>query len=84
MSRIRTEELLERITKDNFKSIKLRAVSGESFVMLLECNDGVFIHENNDGTIKEYPKVDNALAWLRRVTKVNEIIIDIAYWRLDD
>lgn len=83
MSRIRTEELLDRVAKGNFKIIKLQAVSSGVFVMLLECEDGVFIHENSNGEMKEYPKVDNALSWLRRATRISEIIIDITYWRLD-
>jgi hypothetical protein len=83
MPRIRTEELLNRLASGDFTTLKLRVVSGEVFVMLLECEDGTFIHENNNGEMKEYPKVDNALSWLRRTTKINEIFIDIAYWRLD-
>ncbi len=83
MPRIRTEDLLNRLASGNFTALKLSAVSSGVFVMLLECEDGTFIHENNNGEMKEYPKVDNALSWLRRTTKINKIIIDIAYWRLD-
>lgn len=55
------EELLDTVAKGNFKAIRLRAVSGEVFVMLLECDDGVFVHEHNNGNTKEYPNVDNTL-----------------------
>ena len=85
MPRIKTDDFLDRIAKRDFKSVKLRAVSGGAFVMLLECENGVFIHEKANGEIKEYPNIDNALNWLlRRAGGVNEVIIDISYWRLDN
>jgi hypothetical protein len=83
MSRIRTEELLDRITKGNFKTIKLKALQSNSFVIMLEGEDGTFIHEGSDGNMKEYPKVDHALTWLKRMTNLNEIIIDIGLSRND-
>jgi hypothetical protein len=82
MSRIRTEELLERIAKGNFKTIKLKALQSNSFVMMLESADGSFIHEGSDGDMKEYPKADHALTWLKRMTNVSEIVIDIGLWRV--
>ena len=81
MSRIRTEELLDRIAKGDFKTIKLKALQSDSFVMMLEGKDGIFIHAGSDGNIKEYPKVDHALTWLKRMTNLNEIVIDITLWR---
>lgn len=77
MSRIRTEELLERIAKGDFKTIKLKALQSNSFVMMLEDKDGTFINESSDGSMKEYPKADHALTWLQRMTNLNEVVIDI-------
>jgi hypothetical protein len=51
--------------------------------MLLEGTDGTFIHENRNGNIKEYPKVDNALVWLKRMTGLNEVTVNIVLWRSD-
>lgn len=51
--------------------------------MLLECADGIFIHENADGTMKEYAKVDFALAWLKRKTNIKEVTVDIELWQQD-
>jgi len=64
MPRIKTEELLDRITRGDEATVKLKGLQRGSFCMLLECADGVFIHENPDGTMKEYPKLDFALSWL--------------------
>ena len=51
--------------------------------MLLECDDGIFIHENADESLKEYPKVDHALAWLKRKTASKEVVVDIDLWQQD-
>ena len=51
--------------------------------MLLEGSDGSFIHEHPDGNIKEYPHADHALTWLKRMTGVKEVVIDIELWQTD-
>lgn len=81
MPRIKTDEFLSRVSKGDFTAIKLKAIQSGSFIMLLESADGVFIHENQDGSMKEYPKADHAIIWLKRMTNVNEIALDIALWR---
>ena len=83
MPRIRTEELLGRMAKGDFKGVKLKRLQGGSFCMLLESADGSFIHESADGSIKEYPQVDHALSWLKRKTSIKEIVVDIEIWRSD-
>lgn len=83
MPRIQTEELLDRIAKGDFKTIRLKALQSTSFVMMLEDENGTFIHEASDGNIKEYPKADHALIWLKRMTNVSEVVIDIGLWRDD-
>jgi hypothetical protein len=83
MARINTEELLKRIGNEDFKRVKLKGLQGGTFYMLLECEDGTFVHENLDGSIKDYPQVTNALAWLKRKTKLKEIIVDIELWHTD-
>jgi hypothetical protein len=83
MSRIQTERLLGRLAEGDFQTIKLKGLQGGSFCMVLECEDGIFIHENPDETMKEYPKVDFVLAWLKRKTNVKEVIIDIELWQQD-
>lgn len=81
MPRIKTEELLSRIASKDFEAIKLKGMHGGSFCMLLEGADGAFIHENSDGSIKEYPQVDHALTWLKRMTEVKEVIVDVELWQ---
>ena len=81
MPRIKTDELLSKVASGDFTAIKLKATQGGRFILLLESADGVFIHENRDGTMKEYPKADNAIIWLKRMTKVNEIVLDMTLWR---
>jgi hypothetical protein len=83
MPRIRTDELLERIRNVAYQSINLKGLQNGSFYLVLQCEDGSFIHENDDGGMKEYPKADHALLWLRRMTKAKMIIIDIEIWRDD-
>ena len=83
MPRIKTDELLERIRNGKFQSIHLKGLQNGSFYILLQCADGSFIHENDDGSMKEYPKADHALLWLRRMTKAKMVIIDIEIWRND-
>jgi hypothetical protein len=51
--------------------------------MLLECADGIFIHENLDGGVKEYKHVDHALSWLKRKTGVKEIVVNLELWKND-
>jgi len=81
MPRIKTDELLSKVSRGDFTAIKLKAIQSGSFILLLESADGVFIHENQDGSMKEYPKADNAIIWLKRMTKVNEIVLDLTLWR---
>ncbi|GEM_PF-2153279 len=84
MPRIKTKELLDRIAAGNFISVKVKGVQNGIFHMVLECTDGVFIHENLDGRMKEYKKADDALHWLKRKTEAKEVIIDIELWKNDD
>jgi hypothetical protein len=51
--------------------------------MLLECADGIFIHENPDGTMKEYQKVEFAVSWLKRKTDIQVVTLDIELWQQD-
>jgi hypothetical protein len=51
--------------------------------MMLEGTDGTFIHEDSHGNMKEYPKADHALTWLKRMTNIKEIVIDIGLWRIN-
>jgi hypothetical protein len=83
MPGIRTSDLLDRIARGAFKVIKLKGLQGGTFCMLLEDADGSFIHENVDGSIKEYPKIDHALAWLRRKTNAKQVLVDIEIWQAD-
>jgi len=81
MPRIQTEELLDRIANGQFQTVMLKGIQRGTFCMLLECADGIFIHENSDGTMKEYPKLEFALAWLKRKTAVTTVIVDVELWR---
>ena len=83
MSRIKTEELLDRIARGEKQTVKLKGLQHGSFCMLLECADGIFIHENPDGTVKEYPKVEFALSWLKRKTDLRVVTMDIELWKQD-
>jgi len=83
MPRIKTAELLERVTNGDFEVIKLKGLQGGTFYMVLETLDGSFIHESSDGAVKEYPKVDNALTWLKRKTSTREVVVDIEIWQAD-
>jgi len=76
MPRIKTKELTERIEKGNYTAIRLRALHGGTFCMLLEDTDGVFIHENLDGSIKEYPQANHALTWLKNIMDVEKVFVD--------
>lgn len=84
MPRIKTKELLDRIAAGDFISVKVKGVQNGIFHMMLECEDGIFIHENLDGRMKEYKRVDDALHWLKRKTEVKKVIIDIELWKNDD
>ena len=84
MPRIKTDKLLERVVRGDFEAIKLRGLQDGTFCMVLESTDGAFIHESSDGTVKNYPKVDHALAWLKRKTSTKEVVVDIEIWRADD
>ena len=66
MPRIKTNDLLERIGRGDFLAVRLNGLQGGSFCMLLECVDGTFIHENLDGSIKEYKHVDYALGVVKK------------------
>lgn len=81
MPHIRTEELLDRIEKKQFKLIRLSGFQDGEFCMMLVDEDGVFIHENKDGSTKQYQKVENAIDWLKRKTKLNKIELDITLWK---
>jgi hypothetical protein len=83
MPRNKTTDLLERIGKWDFLSVRLNGLQGGSFCMLLECVDGTFIHENLDGSIKEYKHVDDALVWLKRKTGLKEIVVNLELWKND-
>ena len=83
MPRIRSSELLRTISQNNFTTIKLKGLQSGSFYLLLETDDGSFILENDDGSMKEYPKADNALTWLKRMTNLKEVMVDIEIWRSD-
>jgi hypothetical protein len=84
MPRIQVADLLNRISEGDFSSIKLRGLQDGSFCLLLEADDDSFILENANGSIKQYPKVDYALTWLKRTTNANEIVVDIQIWRSDE
>jgi hypothetical protein len=51
--------------------------------MMIERRSGFFYHENSNGVIKEYPRVDNALIWLKRKTTVKAVLVDIEIWQDD-
>ena len=84
MPRIKNEALLTRISQNNFTAIKLKGLQGGSFYQMLESEEGSFILENADGSMKEYPKADHALTWLKRMTKANQVVVDIEIWRNDE
>ncbi|MDQ3320988.1 MAG: hypothetical protein M3525_00820 [Acidobacteriota bacterium] len=81
MPRIKTKELIERIENGNYKAIRLRALHGGTFCMLLEDADEVFIHENLDGRIKEYPQASHALTWLKGIMDVEKVFVDASIRR---
>jgi len=83
MPGIKTNYLLERISKRDFLAVRLNGLQNGSFCMMLECADGTFIHENLDGIIKEYNRVDDALSWLKRKTGLNEIVVNLELWKND-
>ncbi|HSB27628.1 MAG TPA: hypothetical protein VLE19_07230 [Pyrinomonadaceae bacterium] len=83
MPRIRTSELLELLAEGNFNFLKLKGLQNGSFYLMVENSAGAFIHENLDGSIKEYPRVDDALSWLKRKTSVNSVVVDIEIWNAD-
>jgi len=80
---ITTIELLDRTSKGYYDRITLKGLQNGSFCMMLECSDGCFIHQNRDGSLKEYPKVDHALAWLKRKTNLEQVTVDISLWHMD-
>jgi hypothetical protein len=81
MSRIKSEELLDRIEKGQFRTIRISGFQGGEFHLMLVDEDGVFIHENEDGSTKHYRKVENILDWLKRKTKLNKVEIGITLWK---
>ena len=83
MPRIGTEEFLNRVANRDSKTIRLKGVQAGSFCLLLETTERFLILENKDGSVKEYPKVDHALVWLRRMTDLKEVIVDIELWKKD-
>ena len=66
MPGIKTNDLLERVSKMDFLAVRLNGLQNGSFCMMLECADGTFIHENLDGSIKLYNHADDALSWLKK------------------
>ena len=83
MPRIKTNDLLERISKGDFLAVCLNGSQQGAFCMMLVCVDGTFIHENLDGSIKDYKHVDDALSWLKRKTEVKEVIVNLELWKDD-
>ena len=83
MPRIKTEEFLARIEAETYEAVILRGLQNGSFYLILQSADGSFIHENADGSVKEYPKADHALVWLQRMTAVKTIAVDIEHWNED-
>ena len=83
LPRIQTQDLLERIANGDFDVIKLSGSQAGVFYMLLEDTDGSFIHENQDGSLKEYPHADYALNWLKRKTGLKQVVVNIELWRTD-
>ncbi len=55
MPRIKTKQIIYRIETGRYMAVRLRALPSGTFRILLDDIDGVFIHENLDGRIKEYP-----------------------------
>ena len=84
MPRIKNEALLTRISQNNFTAIRLKGLQGGSFYLMLESEEGSFILENADGSMKEYPKIDHALTWLKTMTSANQVVVDIEIWRNDE
>jgi hypothetical protein len=72
---------LDRIEKGQFEIIRISGFQSGEFYMMLVGDDGVFIHENRDGSKKVYHKVENALDWLKRKTKINRVELDITLWK---
>jgi hypothetical protein len=83
MPGIKTNDLLGRIGKGDFLALRLNGLQDGSFCMMLDCVDGTFIHENLDGSIKEYNRVDDALSWLKRKTALKEIVVNFEIWKND-
>ena len=67
----------------DFTAVRLKGLQNGSFYMMIESAKGSFIHESSDGSIKEYPKADNALAWLKRKASIKEVVVDIEIWQVD-
>lgn len=83
MPRIKTDEFQNRISRGDFRAVRLTGSQGGAFYMMLEVTDSTYILENANGSIKEYPKADHALAWLKRKTSLKEVIVNIEIWRSD-
>ena len=81
MARIQTKELLNRISEGHFSAIRLKGLQDGTFYLLLDSPDGIL--ENEDGSMKCYPKVDHALTWLKRMTNLKTIVTDIEIWKSD-
>ena len=74
---------MNRIELCDYTKIKLRGLQNGRFYLTLETAEEVFILENIDGSMKEYPRVDHALVWLRRMTDLKEVTVDIEIWKND-
>jgi hypothetical protein len=78
MPRINTEELFTRIRAGNYKFVLLRGMQDGTFYLVLECEDGSFVLLNQNEQQMEFPKVDNALVWLKRMTDLEEFVVNIS------
>ena len=51
------------------------------FCLMLETEEGIFIHQGRDGRSKEYRRVEDILDWLKRKTQLNKMEIDITIYK---
>jgi hypothetical protein len=83
MPRIKSKDLLDKVSEGTFTCIKIKGLQNGKFCMTVESLGEVFIHENVNGSIKEYNRVEDAIRWLKRKSEVKEVIVDIELWRDD-
>ena len=77
MAGINSEDLLNRIRAGNYKSVLLRGLQDGKFYLVVEAEDGPFVLLDKNGRQMVFPKVDNALVWLRRMTDLEEFVVNI-------